>query len=273
MASANITRCNLVGIEFSEARPVKKSCGTLICLHGIGGDDSSFNPQLTSLSEHYRVISWNMPGYKSSGALHHYSFANLADKLAEFIAALGEQQVHLMGQSIGGMLVQEMNVRHARLVQSMVLVATTSAFGGKDDSFKEAFIAARLKPLLNGISMREQAKMAIPTIVGPEISSIAKNEAIDAMAGLNPEVYKAVLECLVSFDRRDALANIKQPVCLIAGALDSNAPAKTMAKMAQRLSFAQMHELENAGHLVNIERPDSVNAITLTFLNKQLAHE
>ena len=50
------------------------STNSLICLHGIGGDDKSFEPQLKNLSSKYRVVSWNMPGYKGSKTLENYSF-------------------------------------------------------------------------------------------------------------------------------------------------------------------------------------------------------
>ncbi len=41
----------------------------IICLHGIGGDTTSFQPQLDGLSDSNRVIAWNMPGYGGSTAL------------------------------------------------------------------------------------------------------------------------------------------------------------------------------------------------------------
>ena len=34
----------------------------IVCLHGIGGDEKSFEPQIKELSKIFRVISWNMPG-------------------------------------------------------------------------------------------------------------------------------------------------------------------------------------------------------------------
>ena len=34
----------------------------IVCLHGIGGDEKSFEPQINELSKIFIVISWNMPG-------------------------------------------------------------------------------------------------------------------------------------------------------------------------------------------------------------------
>ncbi|MGB0507327.1 MAG: alpha/beta fold hydrolase, partial [Pikeienuella sp.] len=49
------------GIEYSEAGTGE----AIICLHGIGGDATSFDPQLAGLTGK-RVISWSMPGYAGS---------------------------------------------------------------------------------------------------------------------------------------------------------------------------------------------------------------
>ena len=41
----------------------------LVCLHGIGGDDRGFVDQIAALSSNYRIIAWNMPGYRDSAAI------------------------------------------------------------------------------------------------------------------------------------------------------------------------------------------------------------
>ena len=61
---------------------------TIICLHGIGGDYESFEPQVNGLSDKYRIISWNMPGYRDSKPLEKYSFENLSIALNEFLINL-----------------------------------------------------------------------------------------------------------------------------------------------------------------------------------------
>ena len=104
------------------------STNSLICLHGIGGDDKSFEPQLKNLSSKYRVISWNMPGYKGSKTLENYTFENLCFSLNEFLSDLKIDNTTLMGQSIGGMLAQEFYFRYSHKVNSLILIATTSAF-------------------------------------------------------------------------------------------------------------------------------------------------
>ncbi len=270
-----IVRRKLAGIEFSVAEPstVTADTDTIVFMHGIGGDDTSFEMQSNVLAEKYRVIAWNMPGYRNSDVIEPVSFKGLADTLANLLDALAVTTAHVAGQSIGGMVAQEFYCHYPDRVRSLILIATTAAFGGKDSSFRDAFLKARLAPLEQGVSMAELGKEAMPAIVGNAISPAALQGAINAMAMLDVDVYKAVLRCLVTFDRRAALPEIACPVCLIAGENDTNAPASTMEKMSHKMPQAEFNLVSGAGHLVNTEVPDQCNRIITGFIEKNFPYE
>ena len=263
------TRSMLAGIDcvLSEPESADATTPTIICLHGIGGDDASFAPQSELLSDQFRVVVWNMPGYRDSDRLEQLSFETLANSLAKLVDTLGCESVHIIGQSIGGMIAQEMFHCYPDKVKSLILVATTSAFGGRDDSFKNAFLEARLSPLESGMTMRQVAESAMPSIVGSKAEQYLITSAINSMAALNADVYRQVLACLVTFDRREEWALIDCPLCLVAGSEDTNSPAATMKKMAEKLPHAEYHEIEGAGHLINLEQGKAFNGIVKSFLH------
>lgn len=263
------TRTMAAGIDCRIYEPdvVGAETQTIICLHGIGGDDASFAPQ-QALADQYRVVAWNMPGYKESVELDPLTFGTIAEKLHELIVELDTDTVHLMGQSIGGMIAQEAYVQYPEKINSLILVATTSAFGGADDSFKTMFLEARLKPLSQGMTMQQVASLSMPQIVGKNAPQQVIESAVNSMASLSEDVYRDVLRCLVTFNRRVEWSEIKCPVCLVAGGEDTNAPAATMRKMADKLPHAHFHEISEAGHLVNLEKEHEFNEIALTFLSQ-----
>jgi pimeloyl-ACP methyl ester carboxylesterase len=239
----------------------------VLCLHGIGGDRTSFADQLGQLGGR-RVIAWNMPGYGGSDPLMQMDFAALSGAVVALLDALGIATVHLVGQSIGGMIAQEVAIRSSDRVASLGLIATTPAFGGRDDSFRQAFVAARLGPLDAGADMATLAQQAIPAIIGPAASAEMRQLAIAAMGRIDETAFRQVVSCLVTFNRRADQHRISQPCCLIAGSHDTNSPARVMAKMADGLANATFHIVDQAGHLVNSECPETVNAILTAFFNR-----
>ena len=252
------------GIEYAEAGQGP----AVVYLHGIGGGISSFQAQLAGLAGH-RNIAWNMPGYGASQAeTWPPSFASLSAALAAFITTLDLGEVHLVGQSIGGMVALDHALRRPEQVHTLCLIGTTPSFGGRDDSFKSAFLKARLAPLEAGQNMAEMAANAAPRLVGPG----ADKAVIDAVAApleqVSERAWRGILECLVTFNRRDDLGQVKQPCCLIAGSHDQNAPARTMEKMAAKLPRAEYHLIDGAGHMINQEKPNETNAILADFLKR-----
>lgn len=252
------------GLEYAEAGvgpPV-------ICLHGIGGGAESFRAQLAGLKG-CRVIALNLPGYGASApGPQPPGFDTLSRALGEFIAALGLGQVHLVGHSIGGMLALEHALRRPDQVASLVLIGTTPSFGGRDDRFRDEFLKARLAPLEAGQTMPEMARAAAPQIVGPQASAEVIEAVAAPMARVPETTWRGILQCLVTFNRRGDLGDVHQPVCLIAGGHDMNAPPRTMAKMADNLPKAEYHLIGPAGHMINQEAPAETNAIIGRFLRK-----
>lgn len=251
----------LAGIDYEEAG----SGPAAICLHGIGGDATSFAPQLGELP--LRVISWSMPGYRQSlpGKL---TFGGLSGALERFMDALGLDDAHIVGHSIGGMIAQDFALRHPARVRSLALIGTTPAFGGRDPSFAEAFLKDRLAPLDAGMSMAEMARAAAPLVCGPDAPPEVHAAVERPMANVPEPVWRDILACLTTFNRREETGKLTMPACLIAGTEDRNAPAKTMEKMAAAMPDAEYHLIEGAGHMINQEAPEKVNAILSAFYGR-----
>ena len=92
--------------------------------------------------------------------------------------------------------------------------------------------------------------------------------AVDAMGRIDETAFRQVISCLVTFNRRADQHRITQPCCLIAGSHDTSSPARIMAKMANGLANATFHIVDQAGHLVNSEYPDIVNAMLTDFFDR-----
>ncbi|HXD38765.1 MAG TPA: alpha/beta hydrolase [Rhodanobacter sp.] len=267
---------------------------TLLMLHGIGGGNLAFAPQVESFAAAgYRAVAWDMPGYGHSAPIEPYTFKGLAQSCIALIEGLlasdderrraaprregplGGQRstrsdkrggIILLGHSMGGMVAQEVVARRPELVNRLILCGTSPAFGKPDGDWQRDFVAQRTAPLDAGQSMAEMADSLVPQMIGPGSLPEGVQLATHCMAQVNPSTYRRALQALVTFDRKANLPNIHVPTLLVAGEFDKNAPPAVMKKMADQIAGSRYAELAGIGHLQNLEAPDEFDALVLDFL-------
>ncbi len=93
------------------------------------------------------------------------------------------------------------------------------------------------------------------------------DELTKMMAATSPEGFAAAANVLKSYDFTAVLPQISCPVLMVAGAMDGQMP-DTMRAMAQDIAEADVHIIENAGHVPCFEQPDAVNRRILAFLER-----
>ncbi len=239
---------------------------TVLFLHGIGGNRDSFAEDLPRLAGAWRALAWDMPGYGASPPIAPLTFEALAQAVIAVLEAERAGKAVLVGHSLGGMIAQETAARFPQRVSGLVLFATSAAFGGKDDKFKNEFLAQRLAPLDAGKSMPEIAEELTKGLFGPNPPQTVRRRAISSMAAIPAEAYRAALRCIVTFNRIDDLARIACPTLVLAAEHDTLAQPRTMERMATRIPGAVYRCIPGAGHLANFEQPASFAAVLDAFL-------
>lgn len=240
----------------------------VVLLHGIGGGARLWGGQLRALAARYRAIAWNMPGYGGSASLSDPRIDDFARALGRFLSGLELDRPVLVGHSIGGMIVQSFLAQGLAPVRGAVLAQTSAAFGGRDPVWAQEFVASRLGPLEHGATMALLAAESVAGMVGddpdPEGVALARE-----VIGTTPiDAYRASTVAMLGFDERAALGRIGVPTLLVSGSRDTNAPAGTMSKMAEKVSGAEYVCVEGSGHLVMLERPDEFGTILGRFLGR-----
>lgn len=240
----------------------------IVFLHGVGGAAEAWRPQLESFGVDHRAIAWDMPGYGGSDPLDKVTFPALAQALLRLFDHLEIERPHIVGHSLGGMIAQELLALYPDRAASLVLLATSPAFGSKDGDFQKKFVADRLAPLDAGKSMADFARPLIDAMTGTDADQEGLDRAQACMSRVSPDTYRTMVKCLVSFDQRAKLGDINVPCLVVAGAEDRTAPAAMMERMAERIPDAEFVCLEKAGHLANMEQPDDFNAVVRRFLDR-----
>lgn len=238
----------------------------LLCLHGVGGHAASFRALMVHLAPVVEVVSWDMPGHGRSAPLQDMTFPALSDAVQRLADHLQADHIHLCGHSMGGMVALQTALDAPNRIASLTLIGSTPAFGGRDPSFADAFLAQRLAPLDAGKPMAEVAASLVPLMMTPNPDPLVLADAVASMAAIKSDNYRQTLACLTTFNQRDQLARVTMPTLVVAGEHDQTAPVKTQRKMADALPDGLFVEIENAGHLTQNENPAAVARAMQAFL-------
>ncbi len=251
----------------------------VLMLHGIGGgqviwDDAASGTAAAIAAAGCRAVPLDLPGYGRSAQLPPCDMPGMAQQvlaLADALAAEhGSAPLVLLGHSMGGMVAQEFAARHPQRLAGMVLACTSAAFGPPGGDWQARFVGERLAPLDTGLGMAGMAAALVPPMLGPLARPGAAEAAQAVMAAVPEATYRAVLQHIVRFDRREALPHIAVPTLLLAGQSDPTAPAALMQRMAARVPGSECEVISGAGHIANVERPAEFNAAVVSFLRRRV---
>ena len=111
----------------------------VVFLHGIGGNRTNWHVQLPIFAKHFTAATWDARGWGDSddydGPLR---FGDVCDDLCRVLDHFGSTSAHLVGLSMGGMIVQEFAARYPNRVGAMVLVDTNN--GSMSEAEIESFV-------------------------------------------------------------------------------------------------------------------------------------
>jgi 3-oxoadipate enol-lactonase len=240
----------------------------IIFIPGIGADTHMFDPVVARLEPAFECIGWNLPGYGSTPLRGAYGFADLARWLADDLDELGHDTAFVLGHSIGGMAALEFAHSFPDRLEGLILSGTTPAFGSRDGTFAAKFLADRLGPLDAGATMAELARSAPAELLGSRAGEDTARKTVSLLAEVRQDAYRQAIACLVTFDRREALARIRTPTLLIAGEEDRNAPLRTMERMVTSLPRAAIEVLPGVGHMAPLEAPETFAQAVRYFIEE-----
>lgn len=259
------------GIAWREVRPDAASVlagGHLpaLLLHGLGGSRISWEPQLASLGVQRLTAAWDLPGYGESAPLDTpVTFTALADAVMRWADVLGAERVHVVGISFGGMIAQYTAARHRDRVASVSLLATSPKFG-LDGTAPEEWRTARLAPLDAGLEPADVADRVLGALAGPGISAEALEGQRAAMRRITGAALRTSIDCLVTHDSRLLLGSITAPTQCLVGSLDDETPVAYSQAIVDGVAGAELHVIDGAGHLLNVEAPATVDALIAAHL-------
>lgn len=217
----------------------------------------------------FDVLAYDQRGLgRTSKPDEPYSMAQYADDAAGLMDAIGWDRAHVVGVSFGGMVAQELVLRHPGKVDRLVLACTSpGGAGGASFPFHEISHLqgeARARHLIPISDTRRDAAWAK---ANPEmLAQFIAMTATDPYAGEPGREMGArrQIEARAAHDTYDRLDQIRCPVLIAAGLYDGIALPETQRKMASRIPNAHLAFFEG-GHMFMIQ-DRAANPAMVTFL-------
>jgi 2-hydroxy-6-oxonona-2,4-dienedioate hydrolase len=241
--------------------PVKRigAGAPLVMVHGYLGGSSQWEAQLPLLSQHFEVVTVDLAGY----GLANYLVAptNLADHARNVLATLdhiGIERFHLLGHSMGGMVVQEITKQAPHRINKLVLYATgpLGCIPGRFETMERSRERLR-EDGLQRTARRISATWLLEREASPAFEALA---ALATQA--SEQAASAGLSAMESWDGREHLGKIEQATLIIWGEGDRTYGWSQIETLWRGIPRASLAVLPACAHAVHLER----NALFCTIL-------
>lgn len=229
-----------------------------VFMHGLGGRRGNWDPQLASLGDTRRCCAVDLPGYGDSAGRPD-SLPEVAAWVASWITRLSDGPVDLVGLSFGGMVAQHVTLDHPHLVRSLALLATSPAFGLDGVTTPESWLASRTNAIRDPGPSSANIEAVVDGLVGANASGEVRSHMTASMRNVPPATLEAACTALIRHDTRARLPEISVPVLVMVGAEDTETPPAYAEAITSRINGARLVVVPGAGHLLNLEAPDTVN--------------
>jgi len=254
-----------------------------LLIHGWSSSWYAMSPLLGLVSQRFRAISIDLPGYGKSPPLSsRTTIPAYADLLADFVETVTDGPVVLVGHSMGGMTGLTLAMQYPALVERMVLLGPT--ISGRLS--RTINLAISPITLLERFGLGSQiVSMAERTFVGIT-DRLMRPVSFAERTGITEQDYKrlradarrpgqgrARAECFFAMrenDLRGRLDQVEAPSLVLWGAEDNTVPLRDAGVVADEWPQADLRIIPKAGHWPQFEAPVVTRRQIASFLGLPL---
>ena len=241
-----------------------------VYLHSAAGD--STNAAIEDLADDHAVVAPVFPGFGESEGLEHIDdMEDAVFHLLDVLDRLGFESPAVMGMSLGGWMAVELATRYPERVSSLALVNPVGLyiegapikelFGRTPDELAEEMFPDQSHPMAQMMhAMAEwSGDVGIQVEIPLEIVlPLYKSLSATAKLAWDPYLHNPKL--------RGRLRRVTAPTLVVRGAQDTFVPAVHAETYAAEIPGARLEVIEGAAHLLPLEAPAELAALSRAFL-------
>jgi pimeloyl-ACP methyl ester carboxylesterase len=229
----------------------------VLLVHGWCCDHTYMAPQRAHLSRAHRVIALDLSGHGRSDLAPSYSIPAFADEVAHLARRLGVERPLIVGHSMGGSVALELAVRHPDLPVAIAILDSTIIPPAARRAHMQALVSE-----LAGPGYREAMRLTLEDgFFSPWDDPARKAQIVAAMTSAPQSVIAGAWRGVLEWNGQAAMAACTVPALYVA-ASEPRTDLAEMRRVCPRLITAQV---AGAGHFVQLEAPDQVNAMLDRF--------
>lgn len=232
---------------------------SLVLLHGLFGALSNFKDLVDCFKEKFTVFIPMLPLYDLTNL--DTSVSGLAKHVAKFIEYKNLNNVHLLGNSLGGHIALVYALKHLDRVKTITLTGSSGLF---ENGMGETYPKRGDKDYI-----RKKVEL---TFYDPKSASTELVEEVYTIVNNRLKAIKIIYlaKSAIRHHLGEELKNISKPVCLIWGKNDTITPPMVAEEFKKLLPNSELHWIDKCGHAPMMEVPGEFNVILSTFLNKHI---
>jgi pimeloyl-ACP methyl ester carboxylesterase len=235
----------------------------LVFVHGYLGGGSQWSEQAAVFADHFQVITPDLPGFNGNNQqITPETIRGLAMNVFQQLDGLGVHHFHLVGHSMGGMIVQEMVSMIPERVKKLVLYGTgpVGLMPGRFETIEESRAAVREQ----GVESTGRRIAATWFMQGES------GQGYDVCAELavksTEQAALAGLSAMESWSGVAALPDIKSSTLVLWGDGDRAYLWPQPEQLWNSIKGAQLAVIPGCSHAVHLEKPQLFNATLKDFL-------
>jgi 2-hydroxy-6-oxonona-2,4-dienedioate hydrolase len=229
----------------------------LLLLHGLFGALSNFKDLIGHFSKTHKVVVPMLPLLDLD--LLHTSVGGLQKYVHKFIEHRKYDQIHLLGNSLGGHVALVHVLKNPARIRSLILTGSSGLFeNAMGDTYPKRGDREYIR------------KKTEFTFYDP---AMATDELVDEVFEITNNRLKvikiiALAKSAIRNNLGEELKEIKQPVCLIWGNNDNVTPPFVAEEFHKLLPNSELHFIDRCGHAPMMEVPGEFNRLLDSFLAK-----
>ena len=237
-------------IEAGEGEP-------LMLLHGLFGALSNFKDLIDYFSQRNKVVVPMLPLFELD--LLHTTVGGLEKYVQKFIEYKNYNNIHLLGNSLGGHVALVHVLKHPERIKSLILTGSSGLFeNGMGDTYPKRGDYEYIR------------KKTEVTFYDPAMATKELVDEVYEIVNVRLKVIKviALAKSAIRNNLGDELKEIQTPTLLIWGNNDTITPPFVGKEFNKLIPNSELHLIDKCGHAPMMERPDEFNEILNGFLTK-----